>query len=83
MFLFDTFSQFHNAHRQVTNSFYLLLICIAEMINRKPKQQVVAKQNTLADIIDFNIEFINLIFCFLFLLSKTGSESTALTASAT
>jgi hypothetical protein len=35
MFLFDTFSQFDNAHRQVTNSFYLLLICIAEMINRK------------------------------------------------
>jgi hypothetical protein len=34
-----------------------LLICIAEMINRKSKQQVVAKQNTLADIIDFNIEF--------------------------
>jgi hypothetical protein len=44
-----------------------LLICIAEMINRKLKQQVVAKQNTLADIIDFNIEFINLIFCFLLL----------------
>jgi hypothetical protein len=40
------------------------------------------QQNTLADIIDFNIEFINLIFCFLFtLLSETGSESTALTAS--
>jgi hypothetical protein len=53
------------------------------MINRKSKQQVVAKQNTLADI-DFNIEFINLIFCFLYFLAfKTGSESTALTASAT
>jgi hypothetical protein len=35
-------------------------LLIAEMINRKSKQQVVAKQNTL-DIIDFNIEFINLI----------------------
>jgi hypothetical protein len=53
------------------------------MINRKSKQQVVAKQNTLADIIDFNIEFINLIFCFLLLPFPTGSESTALTASAT
>jgi DNA-dependent RNA polymerase auxiliary subunit epsilon len=40
------------------------------------------KQNTLADI-NFNIEFINLISVFFTLLSKTGSESTALTASAT
>jgi hypothetical protein len=53
------------------------------MINRNPKQQVVAKQNTLADIIDFNISLSILFSVFFTLLSKTGSESTALTASAT
>jgi hypothetical protein len=57
-----------------------LLICTADDKSNRSNRLLQAK-HTLADIIDFNIEFINLIFCFLFSLQNRWL--TALTASAT
>jgi hypothetical protein len=71
----DAFSQFDDTHRQVTNSFNLLLICIADMINRKVGRDRLLQSKKPADIINFTSSLSILFSVFFTLLFKTGSET--------